>query len=105
MLPGDGGLVVVRGSHKSSFSRPADLFAPHNRESVAANRESLGLDQGWTARRSNFPDDCALDGLVQLAPIAAGDILIMPEVRRLLAGVFSHRTGQGWFLRPMCCRR
>ena len=118
VLPGDGGLVVVRGSHsedsnetsvttlssdadrccptESSFSRPADLFAPHNRESVAASRERLGLDQGWTTRRSNFPDDCALDGLVQLAPIAAGDILIMPEVSAApLVGVFSHRHRAG----------
>ena len=26
-----------------------------------------------------FPDDCTLDGLLQLAPIAAGDVLVMPE--------------------------
>ena len=76
--PGDGGLVVVAGSHKASFARPAELFAPHNRASVAANRALLGDDMGWTARQS-LPADCALDGLVQLAPIAAGDIVIMPE--------------------------
>ena len=34
------GLLAVRGSHKSAFKRPADLFAPHNRASVAANREA-----------------------------------------------------------------
>jgi ectoine hydroxylase-related dioxygenase (phytanoyl-CoA dioxygenase family) len=79
VLPGDGGLIVAQGSHKSSFKRPADLYAPHNRESVASNREALGEEHGWTARRGVFPDDCALDGLVQLAPIRAGDVIVMPE--------------------------
>ena len=28
VLPGDGGLVVLPGSHKSEFERPPDLFFP-----------------------------------------------------------------------------
>lgn len=79
VMPGDGGLIVVPGSHKSQFARPEDLYAPHNRESVARNREILGEEEGWTTRRGVFPDDCTLDGLLQLAPIAAGDVIVMPE--------------------------
>jgi hypothetical protein len=78
-MPGDGGLIVAPGSHKSQFPRPSDLYGPHNRESVARNREALGEEEGWTARRGVFPADCTLDGLLHLAPIAAGDVIVMPE--------------------------
>ena len=32
VIPGDGGLVVIPGSHKSEFLRPPDLFAPDSDE-------------------------------------------------------------------------
>lgn len=31
VYPGDGGLIVVPGSHKSAFERPLDLFYPDNK--------------------------------------------------------------------------
>ena len=31
-MPGDGGLVVIPGSHKSQFLRPPDLFVPDSDE-------------------------------------------------------------------------
>ena len=55
---GDGGLVVLRGSHRSSFERPADLY-----ENSPAAWAQHGLP----------------DGAVNVAPVAAGDVLILPE--------------------------
>lgn len=41
--PGDGGLIVVPGSHKSGFERPLDLFYPDNEitEEVPAGVENI----------------------------------------------------------------
>lgn len=33
VLPGDGGLVVIPGSHKAEYERPTDLFAPESETS------------------------------------------------------------------------
>ena len=32
VMPGDGGLVVISGSHKIEFLRPPDLFVPDSAE-------------------------------------------------------------------------
>ena len=54
VLPGDGGLLVVPGSHKSEFDRPPQLF-----------------DQGRI-------EEEVPPGVVNITP-AAGDVVIMPE--------------------------
>lgn len=54
--PGDGGLLVVPGSHKSNFDRPPDLFGG-----------------GLVADADALPD-----GVVNVTP-KAGDIVIMSE--------------------------
>ena len=54
VLPGDGGLLVVPGSHKSEFDRPLQLF-----------------NQG------RIEEEVPL-GVVNITP-AAGDVVIMPE--------------------------
>lgn len=53
--PGDGGLVVLPGSHKSSFERPASMF--HNGK----------------------PDEDIPAGVVNITP-AAGDVVIFSEL-------------------------
>jgi hypothetical protein len=55
--PGDGGLLVVPGSHKSMFKRPKHLF-----------------QNGRIEDRDNLPD-----GVVNICP-KAGDIVIMNEL-------------------------
>ena len=54
VLPGDGGLLVVPGSHKSEFDRPPQLF-------------NQGRIEGEVPL-----------GVVNITP-AAGDVVIMPE--------------------------
>ena len=54
--PGDGGLLVVPGSHKSNFERPRSLFCN-------------GMVKDW----QNLPD-----GVVNITP-KAGDVVIMSE--------------------------
>jgi ectoine hydroxylase-related dioxygenase (phytanoyl-CoA dioxygenase family) len=54
--PGDGGLLVVPGSHKSNFERPPSLF-----------------DGGKVEDWQNLPD-----GVVNITP-KAGDVVIMSE--------------------------
>jgi hypothetical protein len=61
VYPGDGGLIVVPGSHKSQFERPKDFFYPRG--------ASLG-DYDVT----EIPD-----GVIHLAP-RAGDVLIISEL-------------------------
>ncbi|MDA1141125.1 MAG: hypothetical protein O3B01_21365 [Planctomycetota bacterium] len=56
VYPGDGGLVVVPGSHKSEFERPLSLFN---------NGTMLGLDK-------------APDGVLNITP-KAGDMVVMTE--------------------------
>jgi ectoine hydroxylase-related dioxygenase (phytanoyl-CoA dioxygenase family) len=62
---GDGGLVVLRGSHKCSFERPGQTGSdlPHLYESSP---------DAWM--RHGLPH-----GAVNVAPVAAGDVLILPE--------------------------
>jgi hypothetical protein len=52
--PGDGGLAVVPGSHKSQFARPPQLFSRGRIEGVVP------------------------PGVINITP-AAGDVVIMPE--------------------------
>ena len=54
--PGDGGLLVVPGSHKSNFERPKDLF-----------------NGGFVSDPDNLPP-----GVVNITP-KAGDVVIMSE--------------------------
>ena len=60
VYPGDGGLIVVPGSHKSHFERPRDLFYPN------ASRDDYDVTEVPT-------------GVVHLAP-RAGDVLIISEL-------------------------
>lgn len=55
VFPGDGGLLVVPGSHKSNFPRPAELFDHGN------------IEEGLP------------DGIVNVTP-RAGDVVILPEL-------------------------
>lgn len=55
--PGDGGLLVVPGSHKAQFDRPRHLF-----------------QNGQPTDPTNLPE-----GVVNITP-KAGDILVMPEL-------------------------
>ena len=57
VLPGDGGLVVVPGSHKAAFDRPEALF-----------------NGGLMAELDNLPD-----GVVNVTP-RAGDAIVMTEM-------------------------
>jgi ectoine hydroxylase-related dioxygenase (phytanoyl-CoA dioxygenase family) len=55
--PGDGGLLVVPGSHKSNFQRPPELF-----------------NNGTVEHLENLPP-----GVINITP-KAGDFVIMPEL-------------------------
>ena len=57
MFPGDGGLLVVPGSHKAAFDRPPRLF----NGGVIANKEGIP------------------DGVVNVTP-RAGDVVVMTEM-------------------------
>ena len=57
VFPGDGGLLVVPGSHKAAFDRPPRLF----NGGVIANREGIP------------------DGIVNVTP-RAGDVVVMTEM-------------------------
>ena len=62
---GDGGLVVLRGSHKANFERPGQTGSdlPHLYECSPEMWAERGLPPG----------------AVNVAPVAAGDVLILPE--------------------------
>ena len=57
VFPGDGGLLVVPGSHKAAFERPEELF-----------------NKGDIKDASNLPE-----GVINLTP-RAGDVLIISEL-------------------------
>ena len=57
VLPGDGGLLLVPGSHKAQFERPRHLF-----------------QDGHPSDSTNLPE-----GIINVTP-KAGDILVMPEL-------------------------
>ena len=74
---GDGGLLLVVGSHKSQFSRPRTLFGVYGRhEAQWAAKDwaaSAALAKGHSPAWHEVPD-----GLLNLCP-AAGDFVVMPE--------------------------
>ena len=59
VFPGDGGLLVVPGSHKSEFPRPEGLFAPHSDTEVV--------------------DPEPHPAVTNITP-RAGDMVVMPEM-------------------------
>ena len=77
--PGDGGLVVLPGSHKSKFNRPTNLFGPLSRD---ADTRPDPID--WTGVPASAPAVGQSEGLgchelaANITP-QAGDMLIMPE--------------------------
>lgn len=66
---GDGGLLVIEGSHKAAFERPASLFAPFGGGNPVPGDQVTGVP--WDTR--------AASGLKNVAPVRAGDVVIMPE--------------------------
>lgn len=88
--PGDGGLLVLPGSHKSAFERPHDLFGQFGeahrrlwREDQYPATAKFGRHTGARWRDvfsfdGSLPEEDVEHGLRALAP-AAGDVLIMPE--------------------------
>ena len=81
---GDGGLLVVEGSHKASFERPQDAgcFAPFGGGNPVPAAEVSGAP--W--------DHQTGVGLKNVVPVKAGDGLVMPEA--LTHGVMP------WAMRP-----
>jgi len=67
VFPGDGGLIVVPGSHKAHFERPKDMFYP----------TSFGDDYVADTAPTGVENICA----------RAGDVVVMPE--NLLHGALS----------------
>lgn len=81
---GDGGLLVLEGSHKASFERPGDLgcFAPFGGGNPVPTSDINGPP--WDHRTGVR--------LKNVVPVKAGDVLIMPEA--LTHGVMP------WAMRP-----
>jgi hypothetical protein len=68
---GDGGLLVVEGSHKTSFERPfeSSVFHPFGGGNPVPRAEVEGPP--WDHRTGT--------GLKNVVPVKAGDVLLMPE--------------------------
>eukprot|EP01051_Picozoa_sp_SAG22_P008034 SAG22_NODE_591_length_8819_cov_3.667737_5_plen_176_part_00 len=68
---GDGGLLVVEGSHRASFERPleASCFAPFGGGNPVPASSVDGPP--WDHRTAV--------GLKNVVPVKAGDVLVMPE--------------------------
>ena len=66
---GDGGLLVIEGSHKAAFERPPGLFAPFGGGNPVPADQVTGVP--WDTR--------AAAGLKNVAPVRTGDVVIMPE--------------------------
>eukprot|EP01047_Picozoa_sp_COSAG01_P055948 COSAG01_NODE_6286_length_3753_cov_2.422003_3_plen_160_part_00 len=81
---GDGGLLVIEGSHKASFERTPGMaaFAPFGGANPVPARDVHGPP--WDHRTAV--------GLQNVAPVKAGDVLVMPEA--LTHGVMP------WAMRP-----
>ena len=67
---GDGGLLVIEGSHKAAFERPTpDLYKPFGGGNPVPADQVTGVP--WDTR--------AAVGLKNVVPVRAGDVLVMPE--------------------------
>ena len=81
---GEGGLVVLPGSHKSKFNRPAHLFGRFGLDAHRQSQQSRDTGNGWQAIPSSPPavgasPELGVHSLVANLTPEAGDILIMPE--------------------------
>ena len=70
VLPGDGGLAVLPGSHKSAYDRPEHLFGPHG--------GARGADVYSDPARHELSQQLIEDGMRLLRP-QAGDAVLMSE--------------------------
>lgn len=112
---GDGGLIILPGSHKSKFTRPPHLFGDWSRDKQPDPATDSKID--WGAVPDGPPTAGASPGiglhktLVANITPQAGDILIMPEAtchgvlpwrapagqrRRILSLRFHIQHGELW---------
>ena len=84
VFPGDGGLIVIPGSHKSKFERPKDLFY-----------QDIYDNDGYVA-------DFAPPGVTNIIP-RAGDVAIISELltHRALSWRLTNRDRRFLILRCM----
>jgi hypothetical protein len=88
--PGDGGLVVLPGSHKARYPRPAEMFGPFAQQHhMGHNGQHTAQGLTGTTDRSDHPSGLHLPqhpgglpvlpaGMLNLTA-SAGDILMIPE--------------------------
>ena len=76
--PGDGGLVLLPGSHKSQFKRPDALYGPFGRAARNLGPDRRSADGRWVDRGTVTPQQL-LAGMKWVGPLCAGDVVIMPE--------------------------
>ena len=83
---GDGGLIVLPGSHKSKFNRPGHLFGPFGIDAYKRQQEEKQKNGGsaWggvpaVAPAVDASPELGVHPLVANLTPQAGDILIMPE--------------------------
>lgn len=76
--PGDGGLALLPGSHKSQFKRPDALYGPFGRAARNLGLDRRNADGRWVDRATVTPQQL-LAGMKWVGPLSAGDVVIMPE--------------------------
>ena len=76
VLPGDGGLAVLPGSHKAAYHRPDDLFSVFSQDSRRSHRETPEVFDD--PARQELPQELQELGMRSLCP-RAGDALLLPE--------------------------
>ena len=74
---GDGGLLLVPGSHKSQFCRPRTIFQPYGRHEDQWQDKDWGRSSALSQEHSPAWHEVPA-GLLNLCP-SAGDYIILPE--------------------------